>query len=285
MTSIDTAPAYGFGYSEKLVGDTIQGRRDKVQIMTKFGLRWDTDLGEFFFSTRKNDGSEVNMHRYAGKESVIRECEESLKRLKTDYIDLYQIHWPDPTTPVQETMDAVDQLIKQGKVRMAGVCNYRAEDLEKAGEVLNIASDQVAYSMLKRDIEKETVPYCIRNRISIMVYSPLQRGILGGKIHPDRRFRRGDTRPDTPYYKLGNIIRINEFLDRIRPVAEDKKVSLSQLVLRWTLQQPGITCLLTGVRNEKQLVENAGTLQFTLKPDEMDFINDHLNQLELILDE
>ncbi len=285
ITTIDTAPVYGFGKSESLVGNAVQGKRDKIQILTKYGLRWDADLGEFFFSTSMNDGTPVNVHRYSGKESIIKECEESLKRLQTDYIDLYQIHWSDPSTPVAETMEAVETLIQQGKVRTAGVCNYNVADLQKANSVLPIASNQVSYSMVKREIEEETIPYCIENNIGIMVYSPLQRGILGGKIHPDHRFRRGDNRPDTPYYKLGNIILINEFLDKILPVAENRKVSLSQLVLRWTLQQPGVTCLLAGVRNEEQLIDNAATLHFELNTSEIDFINDHLNKLELIFDE
>ncbi len=285
ITTIDTAPVYGFGKSECLVGNAIQGKRDKVQILTKYGLRWDEEIGEFFFSTSLNDGTPANIHRYSGKESIIKECEESLKRLQTDYIDLYQIHWPDPTTPVEETMEAVETLIRQGKVRAAGVSNYGVEDMKKAGSVLPLASNQVAYSMVKRDIEKDILPYCVENNISILVYSPMQRGILGGKIQPDHRFRRGDNRPDTPYYRLGNIIRINEFLDKIRPIAENRNVSLSQLVLRWTLQQPGVSCLLAGVRNEEQLIENAGTLLFKLNESEIDMINEHLENLELIFDE
>jgi len=284
ITTIDTAPVYGFGKSESLVGNAIQGKRDKIQILTKYGLRWDAEPGEFFFSTSMNDGTPVNIYRYSGKESIIKECEDSLLRLQTDYIDLYQIHWPDPTTPVEETMEALETLIQQGKVRTAGVCNYNTVDLQKANTALPIASNQVAYSMVKREIEEETIPFCIENNIGIMVYSPLQRGILGGKIQPDHKFRRGDNRPDTPYYKLGNIIQINEFLDKIRPIAEDKEINLSQLVLRWTLQQPGVTCLLAGVRNEEQLVDNAATLHFELTASEIDLINDHLNKLELIFD-
>ena len=284
ITTIDTAPAYGFGLSEEIVGEAIRGKRDRLQILTKYGLRWDTDRGEFYFPTRTNDGTAVNMHRYAARESVIRECEESLRRLGTDYIDLYQIHWPDPTTPIEETMETVEELIRQGKVRAAGVCNYSREELEQAGRVISLATDQVPYSMLRRDIEQDLVPYCLEQQIGIMVYSPLQRGILAGKIKPDHQFRGGDSRPDTPYYKLGNVIRINNFLDRIRPLAENKGISLAQLVLRWTLQQPGITCLLAGVRNEEQLADNAGALEFELSREEMEFIEGHLDKLDLSLE-
>ncbi|MFN8207720.1 MAG: aldo/keto reductase [Bacteroidales bacterium] len=117
MTSLDTAPAYGFGLSEELIGEEIQGKRDKVQIFTKFGLRWDIKKGQFFFPTTGPKGEAVDMHRYSGADGIVYECEQSLRRLKTDYIDLYQIHWSDPTTPIGETMEAVDKLIKQGKVR------------------------------------------------------------------------------------------------------------------------------------------------------------------------
>ncbi|MFC2115669.1 aldo/keto reductase [Bacteroidota bacterium] len=285
ITSIDTAPVYGFGLSEKIVGEAIQGKRDRVQILTKYGLRWDTDQGELFFPTRDNEGVPLNVHRFAGRESIIQECENSLRRLKTDFIDLYQIHWPDATTSIQETMEAVEQLIKQGKVKAAGVSNYSLDEMKQAAGSVNLASNQIPYSMLKRDIEEDIIPYGIENNIGIMVYSPMQRGILCGKIKPDHHFNEGDNRPDTPYYKKGNIIKINEFLDQIKPIASDNNISLAQLVLRWTLQRPGITCLLAGARNEKQLVENAGTLDFTLSEGEMDFINESLEKLEMNLEE
>ncbi len=285
ITTIDTAPAYGFGHSEELVGRVIEGKRDRVQILTKYGLRWDTRKGNFFFETQDMDGNIIRLHRYAGREGVVRECEESLRRLKTDYIDLYQIHWPDSSTPAEETMEAIDELIRQGKVRAAGVCNYSAAELAEALQVSPLASNQVPYSMVRRDIEDKLIPFCMENEIGILVYSPLQRGILTGKIKADHRFRRGDSRPDTPYYKLGNIIRINEFLDKIRPLAHERGVSLAQLVLRWTLQRPGITCLLAGARNEKQLLDNAGALDFELSLEEMERINGHLEKLELILEE
>jgi aryl-alcohol dehydrogenase-like predicted oxidoreductase len=285
ITSIDTAPVYGFGYSEELVGQVIRGKRDKVQVMTKFGLHWDTDKGICHFKALDMEGRPVSIHKYASRDSVMRECEQSLKRLKTDYIDLYQIHWPDITTPIAETMEAVERLIQQGKVRAAGVSNYSASDMKEALKVLPIASNQVPYSMVCRDIEEEVVPFCLEHNVGILVYSPLQRGVLAGRIKPGHHFRTGDHRPDTPYYKLANVILINEFLDRIRPIAENRGVSLAQLVLRWTLQRPGITCILAGFRNEDQLAENAGALEFELSPPEMDAIEGHIEKLELVLEE
>src|SRR6266700_7887333 len=136
VTSIDTAPAYGQGLSEEIVGEAIRGiPRDKIQILTKFGLRWDTPQGEFYFNTKDNAGKDISMYKYASREGVIKECEDCLRRLGTDYIDLFQIHWPDSTTPVSETMEALVQLQKQGKIRAAGVCNYSVALLQEAAGV------------------------------------------------------------------------------------------------------------------------------------------------------
>jgi aryl-alcohol dehydrogenase-like predicted oxidoreductase len=283
VTSIDTAAVYGFGLSEEIVGKAIKGKRHRVQILTKYGLRWDDASGDFYFDSKMNDGTPVNIHSYAGKESIIKECEDSLRRLNTDYIDLYQQHWPDRSTPVEESMEAIGQLIRQGKVRAAGGSNYSTEDMARAGSVVPQASNQVPYSMVRREIEDEIVPYCIQNNIGILAYSPMQRGILTGKIKPGYQFKPGDNRPDTPHYKPENIRRINDFLDRIQPLAEDKGVSLAQLVLRWTLQMPGVSAVLAGIRNEAQLMENVAAMQFTLSSEEMDIINKHLDQLELVV--
>ena len=174
VTSIDTAPAYGQGASEEIVGEAIKNiPREKVQILTKYGLRWDLQKGKFHFSSKDNKGNDIDMYKYAAKESIFKECEDSLRRLGTDYIDLYQVHWPDSTTPAEETMDTVAQLIKQGKVRYAGVCNYNMEQLEEAKKYVDLVSNQVPYSMINRGIEKEVVPYCIKNKLSILAYSPL----------------------------------------------------------------------------------------------------------------
>lgn len=156
MTSIDTAPIYGFGLSEELVGKAIKGKRHQVQILTKFGMSWDEKKGTFFFNSKSNTGSEVDIYKYSSKERVISDCEKSLKRLGTDYIDLFQIHWPDPPTQVSETMEALEILLKQGKIRTAGVCNYSESLLKEAGLYMNLASEQVPYSMVNREIENNS---------------------------------------------------------------------------------------------------------------------------------
>ena len=281
ITSIDTAPVYGFGYSEKVVGDAIKGNRDKYQLLTKFGMRWDTSSGEYFFTTKDSDGNELNLHKYSGKESIISECEASLKRLGTDYIDLYQIHWPDQTTPINETMEAVQRLLEQGKIRAAGVSNYSAEQMKEAAESITLSSNQLPYSMVRREIEEDIVPWCLENDCSILAYSPLQRGLLTGKITPAYPFNQGDSRPETPHFKINNIIKTNTLLDKIRPIAEQKDATLAQLVLKWTTLQPGITVALAGGRNAIQVKENAEAMKLEITDDEMGFINKELSNLDL----
>ena len=284
VTSIDTAPVYGQGTSEEIVGEAIKGMpRDKVQILTKYGLNWEDTKGQFYFSSKNNQGKPIDIYRYSGKERIIKECETSLRLLGTDYIDLYQIHWADPTTPVQETMEAVARLIKEGKVRYAGVCNYDVALMKEATKYIDLVSNQVSYSMVKRGIELELVPYLIENNQSVLAYSPLQRGLLSGKIKPGHAFAEGDTRVDQPYYSDKNIQSINAFLERIRPLANEKNATLSQLVIRWTIEQPGITIALVGARNAAQSVENAKAAQLKLNAEEISFINLELGKLKLEL--
>lgn len=284
VTSIDTAPVYGQGTSEEIVGEAIKGiPRDSVQIMTKYGLNWEGTKGQFYFSSKNNQGKPIDIYRYSGKESIIRECETSLRLLGTDYIDLYQIHWADPTTPIQETMEAVAQLIKEGKVRYAGVCNYNVALMKEAAKYIDLVSDQVSYSMVKRDIEQELVPSLIENNQSVLAYSPLQRGLLSGKIKPGQSFAEGDTRVDQPYYSDKNIQLINSFLEKIKPLADEKNATLSQLVIRWTIEQPGITIALVGARNATQSVENAKAAQLKLSSEEISIINSELAKLKLEL--
>ena len=283
VSTIDTAPVYGQGSSEEIVGEAIQGvPRDKIQILTKFGMRWDEKKGSFAFASRDNSGREIEIYKYAGRDSIIKECEDSLRRLRTGYIDLYQIHWPDITTPIAETMEAVTRLLEQGKILAAGVCNYNVEQMREAENTIALASNQVPYSMLERNIEKEVVPYCLEHKKSILAYSPLQRGLLTGKIKPGHRFAEGDHRPDNVFFKEANIMNVNAFLEKIKPIAEQKQVTLSQLVLRWTIGQPGITVALAGARNAAQAAENAGAMKVSLTKDESGYISQQLDALQLV---
>lgn len=277
VTSLDTAPFYGFGLSEELIGEAIKGKdRSKIQLLTKFGLVWDgsnNGKGEFFFDAQ-DSGKTYPVYKSASKSNIIKETEESLKRLGTDYIDLMQIHWPDATTPIDETMQALEELIKQGKIRAAGVSNYSLDQLKEASKTIKIASNQVPYSMLNKGIEKDIVPYVLENNIGIIAYSPMERGLLTGKYFKDAKLKDNDHR--NGYFGQFDAEKVKTFLEAIEPLAIAKNATLSQLVLRWTTLQPGITVVLAGARNAAQAIENAKATAITLTADELQFINTEL---------
>ncbi|WP_347070008.1 aldo/keto reductase [Flavobacterium sp. WV_118_3] len=276
VTSIDTAPFYGFGLSESLIGEAIKGRdRSTIQILTKFGLVWDgsnNGNGDFFFEA---DGQSI--YKYASKATIIKEVEESLQRLGTDYIDLLQLHWPDSTTPISETMEAMEILIQQGKIKAAGVSNYTVSQLEEAQKSVPLASNQVAYSMLNRSIETDLVPYSLDKNIGIIAYSPMERGLLTGKYFAGGKLAENDHR--NGYFNQYDLKKVQQFLQNIQPIADAKNSTLAQLVLRWTVQQPGITAVLAGARNAEQAISNAQALHFELNPEELTFITNQLHTL------
>jgi aryl-alcohol dehydrogenase-like predicted oxidoreductase len=178
-------------------------------------------------------------------------------------------------------MEALEILIGQGKIRAGGVCNYSAELMSEACGTFNLASNQVPYSMVRREIEKDVIPFSIKNMISVFAYSPLQRGLLSGKIKPGHKFNDGDTRPSTPYYKEPNLLNILKFLDKIKPIANVYNATLSQLVLNWTIRQPGITCALAGARNPDQVLENIGASGFMLTNDDIIEINSYISEIQI----
>lgn len=280
VTTLDTAPFYGFGLSEEMIGEAIKGYdRSKIQLLTKFGLVWDGSnqgKGEFFFDAEEN-GKTIPIYKYASKASVIKEVEDSLRRLQTDYIDLLQIHWPDNTTAISETMEALDLLLQQGKIRAAGVSNYSVEQVSEAQHSIQIASNQVGYSMLNRGIEQDLVPYAQQHDLGIIVYSPMERGLLTGKYFSEGKLKENDHR--NGYFQQFDLVKVKTFLDTISPIAADKGVTLSQLVLRWTSLQPAITVVLAGARNAEQAIANAQATAIDLPPDELSLINDALSKI------
>ncbi|ACU64156.1 aldo/keto reductase [Chitinophaga pinensis] len=280
VTTIDTAPFYGFGLSEELIGEAIKGKdRSKIQLLTKFGLVWDGSnqgKGEYFFDASA-DGKNIPVYKYASKANIIKELEESLKRLGTDYVDLLQLHWPDATTPIDETMEALDTLIRQGKIRAAGVSNYSLAQLQEAAKTIQLASNQVPYSMLNRGIEQDLVPYTIEHQIGIIAYSPLERGLLTGKYFRDAALKADDHR--NGYFGQFSADKVKAFLDSITPLAKNKKASLAQLVLRWTTLQPGISIVLAGARNAEQAVQNAAAMNVQLTTAEIGYINGELEKV------
>lgn len=284
ITTIDTAPVYGFGRSEELISKALEGiPRNNYQLLTKFGLNWTSGDGEYFFDSVDNDGKPFKMYKWASKARVMQECEDSLRRLKTDYIDLYQIHWPDNTTAISETFEAVSRLIEQGKIRAAGVCNYNVNQVEEASKITQIVSNQVPYSMVNRDIEREIIPQAIENGFGIIPYSPLQRGLLTGKIKPGHLFSEGDTREGNRFYTDENIREVNLLLEKFKPIADQYNATLAQLVLNWTINRPGITCVLVGARNARQVTDNAKALGFTLSEPEMNEISIAVDQYTAVV--
>lgn len=283
VTTIDTAAIYGFGLSEEIVAKAINGKRDKFQILTKCGIRWDLKKGTHYFNTIDNDGNSIDIYKYSGKESIIEECEKSLKRLKTDYIDLFQIHWPDITTPIEESLEAFSELIQKGKIRAGGVSNFNIDQMQKAEKVFKLSSNQIPFSMINRINDNDVIPYCSINNISILAYSPMQRGLLTGKITEDYKFPKGDHRAESHFFKKENIKKTNAFLDKIKYIAKEKNITLGQLVINWTIQKEGITAALVGARNPKQAEENAKACDFMLTKDEINIINKFLSEIKIDL--
>ncbi len=280
VTSIDTAPFYGFGLSEEMIGKAIKGKdRSKIQLLTKFGLVWDGSnqgKGEFFFDASEN-GKTIPVYKFASKANIIKELEESLKRLGTDYIDLLQIHWPDSTTAISETMEALEVLIQQGKIRAAGVCNYSVDQLKEASATLTLASNQVSYSMLNRSIEQDLVPYALENQTGIIAYSPMERGLLTGKYFTENTLKQDDHR--NGYFSQFDLEKVKSLIATLAPIAQNKGVTVAQLVLRWTTLQPGITVVLAGARNASQSIANAQAMDINFTAEELILINNELSKL------
>ncbi len=265
---IDTAAVYGFGLSEEIVGKAVAGRRDKVVIATKCGIIWHQKAGTHYF-----DFEDKSCYKYLGGESIRYELEQSLKRLGTDYIDLYQTHWQDPTSPIEETMNTLMQLKKEGKIRAIGVCNASVEEMEEYEKYGRLDSDQESYSMLDRRREKDNLPYCLKNNIAFLAYSPLARGLLTGKLTPDRKFNDGDHRKDDKRFSVENREKVVKMLEAFTPIADSYGVTISQLVIAWTLAQPGVTHVLCGSRNRTQVEENVGAADICLSEEDISKID------------
>jgi aryl-alcohol dehydrogenase-like predicted oxidoreductase len=268
VTTIDTAAVYGQGYGEEVVGKAIRGLRERVQVATKGGMTWDLDGGSDPWATQDRLGRDVTIRRNSSPKTIPIECERSLKRLGVDVIDLYQVHWPDTTTPVEDTMAALVKLKDQGKIRAIGVSNYDATWIAKAADAGPLASLQPPYSLIQRKIEKEILPACRERNIGVIVYSPMERGLLTGSVPPDRNFPPGDHRVTHKFFKPENRKLVLDSLDKVRPIAERHGVSLAQMVINWTIQVPGITAAIVGARNAEQAEHNAKALSFRLSPEE-----------------
>lgn len=278
VTSFDTAPFYGFGLSEELIGQAVREKREQCYVATKVGLRWDGVSGMLHMKEPFR-GVEYTVVRHAKAESILWEVDQSLARLGTDYIDLLQYHHPDPDTPLSESLTAMHQVVEQGKVRHLGVSNLTVNQIREVLEVGPITTTQNNYSLLRRDIEDELVPFCIENGIEIICYGPLGRGLLTGHSPPDRTFPEGDFRLRHAIFKPENLKLVNKAIDSIRPTAEDHGCNISQLVLAWTLTRPGVGTILVGIRNPEQAVSLAGVERIELSPETTQFIDETFREL------
>ena len=252
---IDTAPLYEYGKSEDLVGRAIRDRRDRVLIATKCGL-WVRDArGSEWFT----QGDHV-IRRSLRPDTIRIEIDDSLRRLGTDRIDLYQTHWQamEPEkTPIEDTMACLMDLRAQGKIRAIGVSNATPADMEAYRAAGELSACQPRYSMLDRTIEADVLPYCRQNDIAVLAYSPLEQGLLTGKIGMDRTFTEGEFRNNIPWFRPDNRARVLTMLDGWKDLCAAHGCTLGQLVIAWTVAQPGLTMALCGARKVAQVMENA----------------------------
>ena len=266
ITTFDTAEAYGKGHSERILASATSDLRDKLIYATKV-----------FANHLKYD-------------QVLDACHRSLKNLRTDYIDLYQIHWPSGSfgfdeVPIGETMGALNELKEQGKIRSIGVSNFSRRQLQEATEYGRIDSLQPPYSLFWRQVEEDAMSFCIDKKITILAYSPMAQGLLTGKFGPDHAFAKGDVRASNKLFQPDIYARVQEALASLRPIAERKGITLGQLALAWVASHPE-TCAIAGARNADQVRENAKTGDLTLTDAELseidkigrgvtDFLNDN----------
>ena len=280
INCIDTAPVYGMGHSEEVVGKAIAGRRNEVLLATKCGLRWDTPgEGSNPWTYKGLDGSEKTVVRNLHKAAIIAEVEQSLQRLGTDVIDLYQCHWPDPSAPIAETMEALVTLKQQGKIRAIGVSNFTAAMMAECLRHGPLASDQPPYSLLRRDIEADVLPFCREHNVGVIVYSPLEQGMLTGKVTVDRKFVEGDYRAGRPWFQPVNRQRVLDALEQVKPIAAAHKATLGQVAIAWIVAQPGVTAAIVGARNPQQARENAQAADIRLSADEVQAIRNVFDAL------
>ena len=271
-TFIDTAPAYGFGLSETIIGKAVRDRRERVILATKCGMVCNTDRGELKFrSTAMGPDPEgqISVQVYLAPLSVRNEVEGSLRRLQTDYLDLIQTHWQDPTTPIAETMGALLELKAEGKVRAIGVSNASPSQMEEYRAAGQLDVDQERYSLLDRDHDAANLPYCRDSGMAFLAYSPLAQGLLTGKVGPERRFPPDDLRHGKERFSVEWRQKVALLLGRIKPIAQRHGISLGQLAISWALHRPGLTHALCGARSPRQVEENAAASDVTLSDQEI----------------
>ncbi|MFQ6132879.1 MAG: aldo/keto reductase [Armatimonadota bacterium] len=250
----DTAPAYGWGHSERLVAEALGEHRDEVIIATKCGLK-------------PLPGGEVV--RDSTRERVLAECEESLRNLERDYIDLYQVHWPDTDTPFEETMGALVELYESGKIRAVGVSNFSVEQMTECLKHGPLHSLQPPYNMLQRDADKAILPFCEQQSIGVVCYGPLARGLLTGKFKEEPAFPDDDVRRNDPMFKGEAFQRNQRMVAALTEVAARYDKTVGQLAIRWVIQQPGVTSAIVGAKRASQVEQNVGGMGWEISEEDL----------------
>ncbi len=257
ITLIDTAHMYGKeGESERLVGKAISGKRDRIVLATKCGLHWKGDL----------------MVRDSSRKQILKEYEESLRRLNTDYVDLYQVHAYDEKTPIGETAETLTELLEQGKIGAIGVSNYDTAQMAEFARNAPLHTNQPPYNIIMRDIEDSILPHCRMHNLGVITYWPLYRGLLTGKYGSGHRFPDGDSRNDNPHFQSCDLSRTLDMLDKIRPIAAECGKTLAQVIVNWTANQPGITSALCGATRPEHVSQNVDAVGWRLTDLQMEEI-------------
>jgi aryl-alcohol dehydrogenase-like predicted oxidoreductase len=263
---IDTAALYGLGHSEEVVARAIQGRTPRPYVFTKCERVWDAE-GKIGASLKA--------------ESIRRECEGSLRRLRTDVIDLYQIHWPEPDADIEEGWGELARLQKEGKVRYIGVSNFSVSQMKRAQAIAPITSLQPPYSIVTREIEKEILPFASQNGIGVIVYSPMSAGLLTGSMTRERvaGFAAEDWRKNLPNFQEPRLSRNLELVERMREIGKRHKLSPGEVAIAWTLHNPAVTGAIVGFRSAKQAMGIMGAAEFRLSAGEIAEIDQAISSL------
>ncbi len=255
VTLFDTAYGYGQGQAEEILGralrDDLDHRRDEVVIATKGAITpWDE-----------------NNTRDAGREAIRQQVEASLKGLGVDHIDLYQIHWPDPDTPQQETAQTVQELVDEGKIRHAGVSNYGVAELEAFEAIRPVETLQPPYHLFRRGIEDDVLPWCARHDVGVLVYSPLGSGLLTGGMSPQTTFDDDDWRSQSAGYQGEPFRRNLAIVEQLKELADDLGASVGQLAIAWTLANPAVQVAIVGARSAEHIDDSLGAAEVDLPDD------------------
>ncbi len=253
---IDTAAVYGIGHSEKIVARALQGRSEKPYVFTKCSLLWD---------------EQGNIRGCLKAESIRKECEDSLKRLNVDTIDLYQVHWPNPNEDIEEGWTELAELQKQGKLRYIGVSNFNVEQIKRAQSIAPVTSLQPPYSLVARGVEDEILPYCLDQNIGVIVYSPMQAGLLSGKMTKERaaNLPDDDWRKSSQHFKEPNLSRNLRLVEVLRGIGNRHNRTPGEVAIAWTLNNPAVTAAIVGFRNADQVEGMKGALDFRLNSSEI----------------